>query len=57
METRPELNLYKDMIDADVDLRIMGLPVKFADYKQDLLMFEPILDTRENIELTQDEKD
>lgn len=56
-ETRPELNLYKDMIDAKSELRIIGLPVKFADYKQDVLMFDPILDTRQNIELSKEEKE
>lgn len=44
-------------MDAQSDKRIMGLPISFADFKQDILLFDPIIDRRENIEMTDEEKE
>ena len=37
-------------------MRILGLPIRFRDYKQDILLFDPILDVRETIEMDDEEK-
>jgi len=35
----------------------MGIPVMFKDYENDILMFDPVLDLRESIEISEDEKE
>jgi hypothetical protein len=44
------------MVDAASEFRIFGIPIMFKDYKQDILIFDPELEVRESIELTEDGK-
>jgi hypothetical protein len=45
------------MQDAASKFTVFGIPILFKDYKQDILIFDPELEVRENIELTEDEKE
>ena len=45
------------MADASSEYQIFGIPIMFTDYKQDILIFDPELEVRESIELTEDEKE
>lgn len=57
METRPQLTYFKDMQDASTNFTVFGIPILFKDYKQDVLVFDPVLDVREAIEMTNEEKE
>ena len=54
METRPENTLYHNLPDASME-KVLSLPIHVDDYILDILIFDPILDVLEPIDMNEEE--
>jgi hypothetical protein len=40
------MSIFKGMRNTSSNFTVFGIPVMFADYERDILVFEPVLDKR-----------